>query len=216
LGYIHDTRATAALINALQDDDPAMRLAAARALGTCGDPDGIPALMRSLADEPVGEAAAIALAQLGTPGAEALLTASQDARPLVRAKSAHGLVRCPKHPEAMNRAFLLAVDPTPVKELGAGVTVGACVQRILDSSSEAYDRAKSALKANDRPYLVPALRRVHGINDPPIFPLLVGYLRDPEPLIRQIALNNLTLIAGENYGPDAAKWEAWWETQPKR
>ncbi|MEO1995178.1 MAG: PVC-type heme-binding CxxCH protein, partial [Planctomycetaceae bacterium] len=43
-----DRRAVAQLLNILQTDQPAVRLAAARALGRCGDPQAVPGLLQTL------------------------------------------------------------------------------------------------------------------------------------------------------------------------
>lgn len=77
-GLIGDVEAVAAL-EALVDGgtEPGLRVAAARALGSIGDPMSAPVLGRALGaqDWSVRSAAASALAQLGPPGIEALVQA---------------------------------------------------------------------------------------------------------------------------------------------
>lgn len=153
------------------------------------------------------------MAKLGSKGSEALFLASNDARAVVRVMAAYGLVRCPNNPDMMNRAMLLAVDPAPVNNMNSK-TAGVCVQDILDSSREAYERAVAVLKANERPYLVAALRRVRGTNDRTILQLLINYLPDPDQTIRTIALHNLELITQQHFGLDIKKWEDWEAAQP--
>jgi HEAT repeat protein len=88
LGQIGEAAATAALAGLALDERPAVsaRAAAVTALGSIGDPAGLPVLERLLAaaNWPVQAAAAAALARLGPPGLAALQRAARSGQRPVR------------------------------------------------------------------------------------------------------------------------------------
>jgi len=99
------------------DPDPRVRVAVAEALGACGDPTSLAALVPLLADPhpDVRRAAANSLGCLGDPRAAGPLAAalSQPDQPLlVRRALASALARAP-HPEAQPTLAAVLNDPDP-------------------------------------------------------------------------------------------------------
>ncbi|MDM9381353.1 HEAT repeat domain-containing protein [Chlorogloeopsis sp. ULAP01] len=67
LGQIRDPKAVDVLVQALEDEDYGVRIRAAHALGHIGDVVAVPALINALNYGGISEAAACALATIGTP-----------------------------------------------------------------------------------------------------------------------------------------------------
>jgi HEAT repeat protein len=51
------------------------------------------------------------------------------------------------------------------------------------------------------------------MRDPQAVPVLIKALEDPDALVRQEAAEALSVISGEDFGDDAAQWQAWWQQQ---
>jgi hypothetical protein len=64
-----------------------------------------------------------------------------------------------------------------------------------------------------RAYTASMLGKSKSAND---VPALIELLNDPSHRVRQVAINSLILITGENYHEDKAKWESWWNTRNHR
>jgi HEAT repeat protein len=187
-----------------------------QALGENGDESAVPALLPFMNDKTLGQITARRLAAMGQTGIQALLKVSESNNPDLRVTAAYGLVSCSGYPDAINRVFTLAVDPAAVTYQLEGKNVGECVQRVLNQSNT-YERAVEILKNDERPYLIGALRRVRGTYERRIVPLLIGYLRDRDEQVRQLALDALELISNQQpFGSDQVKWEEWWAKEQKQ
>ncbi|HKY60740.1 MAG TPA: HEAT repeat domain-containing protein [Gemmatimonadota bacterium] len=91
-----DSRAVVALITALSDDDPNVRLSAAETLGKFGDPRAVQALIQALRQDPdpkVRAMAAWALGEIEDPAAVSALSTAlrEDDDPVVRVHAAEAL-----------------------------------------------------------------------------------------------------------------------------
>jgi HEAT repeat protein len=216
LGRFKSKKVTAILIEALKDTDINVREGVIQALGENGDESAVPALLPFMNDKTLGQITARRLAAMGQTGIQALLKVSESNNPDLRVTAAYGLVSCSGYPDAINRVFTLAVDPAAVTYQLEGKNVGECVQRVLNQSNT-YERAVEILKNDERPYLIGALRRVRGTYERRIVPLLIGYLRDRDEQVRQLALDALELISNQQpFGSDQVKWEEWWAKEQKQ
>jgi HEAT repeat protein len=113
LGRLGDTRAVAPLLDKLTNPDWYLRYTAARALGDLRPMEAVPGLIALLADEEfrVVDSAVTALASIGPPVVDALLTATGDANPQVRQWSAAALGEIGEKRSAGVLGDLAANDP---------------------------------------------------------------------------------------------------------
>ncbi|NVB77572.1 MAG: HEAT repeat domain-containing protein [Kofleriaceae bacterium] len=138
-------RAVDALIAALDDNHPQVRMEACAALGDLGEPSALPHLIKKLDDgvAPVRQNAAIALGTLGHPdGFEPLATALKDGPPDLRFQAATSLAEI--EPVRAFDHVLAALDDRDGQVVGAAaLSVGAIAK--LDEALK--PRALSALRA---------------------------------------------------------------------
>lgn len=195
------------------DDSPDRRHVAAFGLGQAGTAADIPRLGRLLLDETgfVRYSARESLVNLrarhpGPEAARAALKALDDARGEARreildllaqlddpagyaaveeaAGRAEGDERCPAW-----KALASMSDPRAVDFLRRRLETGTGQERCLAVDALAGHRGTTA-----------------------VVPLLIGRL-DDDPTVRAAAAQHLVRIAGEDHGPDAAGWRAWWEAE---
>jgi HEAT repeat protein len=138
-------RAVDALIAALDDDHPAVRMEAAAALGALGEPGALPKLIKRLDDTaaPVRQDAAIALGTIGHPdGFEPLAAALVEGPADLRFQAATSLTEI--EPIRAFDLVLAALDDRDAQVVGAAaLSVGA----IAKVDQALAPRALSALRA---------------------------------------------------------------------
>jgi HEAT repeat protein len=69
---------------------------------------------------------------------------------------------------------------------------------------------------DDNPQVrIDVLHALWQIGDRKAVPAAIDMLKDPNTTVRQGAVQALTQLTRQNFGEDAAKWQAWWEGQAK-
>ncbi|MCK4401747.1 HEAT repeat domain-containing protein, partial [bacterium] len=69
----------------------------------------------------------------------------------------------------------------------------------------------AALKDNDWTVRAGAVAALAEIKDVRAISHLIGTLEDKHPSVREIIVNALRKITGENFGQDPVKWQEWYE-----
>jgi HEAT repeat protein len=233
LGRMRDGRALDPLLAALKDPDASVRAAAAAALGGITDPRALDAAIAALKEDPdprVRSGAAKGLGEMKDPGAVEPLAARlrEEKIASVRGAIAEALYKVPDARALDAYVALLADEFWMVRERAA-VTLG------LLKDPRAVPALVAALKRN---YYTPGLRPLEwgqpdrrmrdavvgalvAIGKPsiePLIPLLDGTRpqgRRESHEASNSAAEALKQITGQNFGQDAATWEAWWKKQAK-
>jgi HEAT repeat protein len=204
----------AALTKMTTDDVPERRHVAAFGLGQAGTAADIPRLGRMLLDEVgfVRYSAREALVNIRArnPGPEttraalkaldgsrdevrreilALLGQLDDPAGYVAVEEAADRAEGDDRPAAW-RALAMMSDPRAVDFFRRRLGAGTAQERRLAVDALACHRGATA-----------------------VVPLLIGRLDDEAPAVRAASAQHLVRIAGEDHGPDAAGWSAWWEQE---
>lgn len=207
-----------AVVDALSDPDPRVRLRACHACGTFADPQAIPGLTGRLDDEPrVRRAAANALGAVGTDRAlDPLVDLLEDPDESLRriAASALGNASNPKPVEPLARAL---GDESAIVRNAAVYSVIELLSNVPTEHSHAVrDRVVSELKAADDETVVEPLveiltegtqnrqrrnaawilGRVADPDSEPAVEALAGALDDDDPGTAQFAATSLTNLGG--------------------
>jgi hypothetical protein len=211
-----DLWGVSALVEALGDEDPGIRAAAAWELRQLGPQatEAIPALMEALEDtnEGVYSAAIGALGAIGAQARDAVpfiieALADEDFRVRSEAAWALGEIGQPEAVPALIQALgdiFYAVRANAAEALGkinppAAEAAPGLVQLLADERWEVREKAAQALGA---------------IGDRSAVPGLIQALGDEEWFIRKVVAEALQSITGQDFGEDAALWTQWWSEQP--
>jgi len=202
------TRAIPQLLEALEHQDPTVRVNASIALSRIGDTTAVPALL-PLLKAPEARVRAQAARSLGELGdrraAQPLVEALHDPDVEVRkeAVGALGELRDPKTLEAMLEALK---DLPPVRD--------AAERALLEiRDPRAVEPLVLSLRHRSEEVRRISARLLGVIRDRRAVQPLVLALKDPASDVRFEATRALQRISGEDYGTDPAKWKRWWEIE---
>ena len=218
LARLDEPSALPAIVGALSDPDPRVRLRACHACGTFADPRAVPGLVERLDDDPrVRRAAANALGAVGTDRAlDPLIDLLEDPDESLRriAAGALGNASDPKPVEPLARAL---GDESAVVRNAAVYSVIELLSNVPTEHSHAVrDRVVSELKAADDETVVEPLveiltegtqrrqrrnaawilGRVADPNSEPAVEALAGALDDDDGQTAQFAATSLTNLGG--------------------
>lgn len=224
LARLGDRRAIVPLVGKAQDSAPEMRQAVARALGELGDPRASAALVPALRDQSadVRREALTALGRLGAADAvDAIAPFASDRTPSLQraAIAALGRIATPDALRALMATFdtadegATAFDETPTREalVDAGARAVPLLHAVLAGSPSPAAAAGSAwvlgatAARGEAPAIADALRRgvlapaaalhaLAGAGTSAEVPLVLEYLTDPSPLVRNQALDAATAL----------------------
>lgn len=210
LGYAKDAKAVEPLIAALKAGDAS----AAEALGKLGDARAVPALIVAL-HSPDGYLVCNAIEALGklhaaeaAPALLVMLKTESDTFNRCYLISALGDTGTPQA-EAAILPFLtdddLGVRSCAINAVGKLHCKAAVItlMKLLDTEEEKTTRADIAYTLGL-------------IGDSRAVPALIGLLGDVNQEPRARAVEALRAITGKEFGTDAEKWLAWWNTQPPK
>ncbi|MBA4064680.1 MAG: hypothetical protein C0501_13390 [Isosphaera sp.] len=190
----------AALERGLKSEDPGVAVVAARLLGARSK-DAVPRLAALLAhkDARVRARAVIALAELGPAAAgaaDALRAAAKDDEPETAFWAAVAACRLDPKPEAVAAVAARLDHPYPGRRLEAAAILaqlGAAGKPAVPNLTALLDDREHGVRLR----AATALWKIDG--SAAALPAAAGLLKDPDPLIRELAAADL----GIEFGPDA-------------
>ena len=217
LGMIRDRRATEPLIAALKDEDPDTRAVAILGLGCVRDERAVEPLIAAMGEDRFADSVAQALAEIGEPAVEPLITVVESAERelLVRQKAAKalGLIKDARAVEPLIRALQ---DPI-LRHAAATALVGfraiataRLIEVMQDENPEIRAHAAAALGRLMDGDALPALllatrdpepsvraqvaRALGQLEDRRAVPELIGALKDPDGGVRLEAVRALGFL----------------------
>ncbi len=212
LGEKHAVEAVPALIQALSDEDVAVRLVVAGALGNIGEATAVPHLITALHDEhpSVRHSAAEALGKIGDKRAiEGLLQALHDEYGMVRNPVAHAIIAIGVD---ASRVINLLDDQNPNVRAAAAWIIGSVgdstveaelIHSLADPDSSVRSHAAGALGSVGTNAAVPALAKL--LTDFTSFTSLSGETY-AKVRVCDVALNALETINTEEAHTIVEKW----------
>jgi len=237
---LHDARAVSPLLEALQAH-PDLDGVIINALGNIGGDQVITLLTDMLrkGDEQQRMTAASLLTQMRDPKlVDALLLALNDTSETVRFSTALNFSGAVKDPRLTDRFIVLLSDPSADVRQASGQalarlrdprSVEALCKTLADpvahvrmraaqalgeiKDPKAVDPLIAALKSDNPQVRVDVLYALWNIGDRKAVPAAIGMLKDANATVRQEAVRTLVNLTRQNFGEDAAKWQAWWEGQ---
>lgn len=255
LRFMRDSRAVDALTPLLNDQNEAVREAAASSIDTLRlnirtqgdmkikreqDPEAVNELYKKLQSDnvKVRKQAVTELGLLNYPAArDLLITALKDEDPSVRMKATSELQK--RYDHKVKEAFIaLLKDEDSDIRLKAAAALGerkepegidALIYILQNDENEwkrfsAADFLRRAYTPRALKALVPALKDKsgyvrdnvaimlkHNIKSPALVEPLIGALKENDRFVREIAIEALKNITGQDFQLDIAKWMLWWQ-----